>query len=232
MHPVIAENQTLLLATADATLEIYNQVVHASIPAADSITLTLPPVAPSKGINILVHVIADGGGKSVIIQDADDAYAPSDFKTALFNNGDSILLHCDGERWDRFGHSEHDPITVKIPLEVVDSAAGVFSWPNPESVRIAVESLQIDLTTDATDAIAALDAGIVATEILGDNLIDGLLINSTAPGAASLLTYIDDAGANGLGRGLCAVGSFVTGSISAGASAGLAGHAIITYRRL
>jgi hypothetical protein len=110
-----------------------------------------------------------------------------------------------------------------VPIKAVDAAAGLFSWQNPLNVPIVVKRLTLNVTTPATGACTA-DCGVAATEILNNTLIDGVDVGA----AAIVADNIAHAGGSGLAAGvLCPVGSYITGSVASGASAGIVGAAII-----
>jgi hypothetical protein len=116
------------------------------------------------------------------------------------------------------------PKLVKQSLNAIDTAAGVFSWLNPEPNPVIVIRLVLDLTFVATGA-CTLDIGGAATSVLADNLIDGIDVHTATLTADNLLTP----GANGKAVVRVPVGGFVTGSTASGASAGMQGNAYIEY---
>jgi len=114
--------------------------------------------------------------------------------------------------------------TVKVPLAAVDTAAGILSWANPESVPVIVTGVLVDVTTQSSGA-CTISIGTSATGTTSSaNLIDTLSV-----AAAGSFDNITDKGTNGKSRQRLAVGSYVTGSTASGASAGLVGNAYITY---
>ena len=114
----------------------------------------------------------------------------------------------------------------RVALAAVDTAGGVFAWPNPHENAILVTGLALDVTTKAS-AACTLDCGTTATSATtsSDNLIDGLDINA----AAGVFNNVTDVGTNGKSRQRLASGKWVTGSVASGASAGLVGYAYIKY---
>jgi len=115
---------------------------------------------------------------------------------------------------------------AKIALAAVDTAGGVFSWQNDETVSIIVQRLILDVTTASTGA-CTLDCGTTAASATTkiDNLIDGLDVNA----AAGVFDNVEDQGTNGTSRQKLAAGKWVTGSVASGASAGIVGFAYIQY---
>jgi hypothetical protein len=119
----------------------------------------------------------------------------------------------------------HGVQTAKVALSAVDTAGGFFAWANPETVAIMVIRLVLDITTNSSGA-CTVDCGIAANgTTLNDTLIDGASVAT----AAKVLDNVNDAGTNGKARQKVAVGSYVTGSVASGASAGVVGSAYIEY---
>jgi len=115
--------------------------------------------------------------------------------------------------------------TVRVALAAVDTAGGVLAWANPESVTVFVTRVIFDVTTKAT-AACTVDVGVAANGTTSnDALMDGLDVGT----AAGTFDNIENQGTNGKSTGKVAVGSYVTGSVASGASAGLVGFAYITY---
>lgn len=109
-----------------------------------------------------------------------------------------------------------------------DTGGGLGSWANPEASEIMVTLLVITSSVVAT-AACNIDAGTTATSAttLSDNLIDGQDIHSAT--LAGVSNY-SAPGTNGKSNQALAAGKWVTFSTGdAGASAGFAGKAYITY---
>lgn len=114
---------------------------------------------------------------------------------------------------------------VKAALAAADTAGGVLAVVNPESVAIIVNRIILDVTTKAT-AACTVDFGIAANGTTSnDALMDGLDVGT----AAGVFDNVENQGTNGKSAGKVAVGSYVTGSVASGASAGLVGSAYIYY---
>ncbi len=123
------------------------------------------------------------------------------------------------------GGSERNEVVVKVPLGALDAAGGILAWKNPEPGAIIVTRLIVDATTKATGACTA-DFGVAANGTTSnDSLIDGLDVGT----AAVLADNLGNGGTNGKARQKVAAGSYVTGSVASGASAGLVGSALIAY---
>ena len=131
--------------------------------------------------------------------------------------------------------SDTTPVSLqcaKVALAASDSAAGVFSWQNPESAAILISRVVVDLTTAAT-AACTIDFGTAGDGTgSSDDLLDGLDVNT----ASGVFDNIADKGTNGkeLQR-LDAKGGttdYVTASKATGATAGLVGNAYIFYHEV
>ena len=82
---------------------------------------------------------------------------------------------------------------AKVALAASDSAAGVFSWQNPESAAILISRVVVDLTTAAT-AACTIDFGTAGDGTgSSDDLLDGLDVNT----ASGVFDNIADKGTNG-----------------------------------
>jgi hypothetical protein len=121
--------------------------------------------------------------------------------------------------------SERAEKIARVSLAAVDTGGGVCAWQNPESGAIVVTGVELDVTTQSTGA-CTVDVGTTATSAttLSDNLIDGLSVAT-----AGLYNNDEDKGANGKSKQRLASGKWVTASVASGASAGLAGTALIHY---
>jgi len=116
---------------------------------------------------------------------------------------------------------------LKVALTASDAAAGVLSLLNPEGVDLIITRLVLDITTPSTGA-GTLDAGVAATAVTNDSLIDGLDVNA----AAGVFDNYTDKGTNGKSRKLWLAGQYLTITKASGAMAGLVGNAYIqTIRR-
>ena len=128
--------------------------------------------------------------------------------------------------------SDTTPVAVKcakVALSAADTAGGILAWQNPEASAIVVLRLLIDLTTAATGAVTA-DFGPAANATTSsDTLIDGVDLNT----ATGVFDNFDNPGNDGKSlQRLDAKGGttdHVTGSLAAGAAAGLKGNAYIFY---
>lgn len=104
-----------------------------------------------------------------------------------------------------------------------------FAWENPETSRILVTRVLVDVTTAGGTATAVLDVGPAADATThSDTLIDGVDLN-----AAAIYDNIDDQGTNGLSKvGVDENGgttSFITGQILTEAASALVGNYYIFY---
>jgi diaminopimelate epimerase len=92
-----------VVKTTTATLAVYETAVLAD-SAAGAFTITLAPVAASKGLIVTITQVGTDGG-NITIQDQDDSYGWSDMTmTAL---ADHVCLYSDGLVW----HVLHDTTT-------------------------------------------------------------------------------------------------------------------------
>ena len=105
-----------------------------------------------------------------------------------------------------------------------DAAGGLGSWANPESGRIVITGIMVDVTTPST-AAATMNAGSAANAATSSsNLINGVTIGSVED-----IDDVSNKGAAGntvLGVNL---GQAITFSTASGASAGMAGNAYIRF---
>ncbi|WP_422929033.1 hypothetical protein [Singulisphaera sp. PoT] len=124
---------------------------------------------------------------------------------------------------------------VKMPRSVVvplaggnDAAGGLGAWANPEPGPIVVSRVTVDITTIA-NAACTLKAGSAANKTTASaNLIDTLDVRTSVITASN----ISNPGTNGKALQRVAAGAAVTFSTASGASAGLAGNAVIEYTPL
>jgi len=134
--------------------------------------------------------------------------------------------------------SELDAIESNITVARVALAGGAanafaFAWQNPETTKIIVTRVVVDVTTKGAVSGALLDVGPgAAATTHSDTLIDGLDI-ATAVICADNITNI---GSNGLS--LCKLDEnggttdFITGQILVQAATALAGYAYIFYNKV
>lgn len=122
---------------------------------------------------------------------------------------------------------------ARVALAGGNANAFAFAWANPETSKIIVSKVIVDVTTKSATPGALLDVGSGATATThSDTLIDGLDI-ATAVICADNIT---NKGSNGLS--LCkldAVGgttAYITGQILAQNAAALAGYAYIFYHKV
>jgi hypothetical protein len=117
--------------------------------------------------------------------------------------------------------------TAIVPLAAVDTAGGLFAWDNPESNPVEVIGVTLDIRT-ASSGACTVDVGVAANATTSnDTLIDGVSI-----AAAGTKSTAADPGTNGKASRKATAAQYVTGSVASGASAGVVGEAIITYRSL
>lgn len=107
--------------------------------------------------------------------------------------------------------------------------AFAFAWENPESSRILVVRVLVDVTTAGGTATSVIDVGPAADGTThSDTLIDGADLN-----AAAIYDNIDDQGTNGLSKvGVDENGgttSFITGQILTANASSLVGNYYIFY---
>ena len=121
---------------------------------------------------------------------------------------------------------------AKVALGSADTGGGVLGWQNPESSRVVVVRVGVDVTTKST-AACTVDVGTAANATTSsDNLLDGLDVGT----ATGTFDNIADKGTSGKERqSLDAKGGttdHVTASKASGAAAGLAGNAYIFYHEV
>ena len=113
------------------------------------------------------------------------------------------------------------PFVVQIAL-VANASAGVLgSWQNTTGKDLYVVNRGI-VVDSASDGAATVDAGIAATAVTNDTLIDGGTLNGVAAN-----TVISAAGSNGAVSRVIPAGYYVTAFGSA-ATTGFAGSFQVT----
>ena len=119
---------------------------------------------------------------------------------------------------------------VKVALEAGDANDFAFAWQNPESSKIIVDRVILDITKAGGSASAVMDVGSAASATThSDNLIDGVDINAVA-------TYdnIGDGGTNGKSKQKLdekgGTTDYITGQILTANAASLEGNVYIHYR--
>ncbi len=89
--------------TASETIGVDDTLNEVTVPAAGSITVTLPSVQAARGKFYQFDCVADGGGTGVLVQDQDDAIVAAANYLSAGNGmtavGDHILLYCTGKRY-------------------------------------------------------------------------------------------------------------------------------------
>ena len=118
---------------------------------------------------------------------------------------------------------------AKVALTAGNANAYAFAWQNPESVKIIVERVLVNLGTAGGTATSVLDIGVVANATsTADTLIDGLDLNTTG-----IFDNIVDKGSNGKARQLVdekdGTNDYVTGKILVANAAALVGDVYIIY---
>lgn len=85
-----------------------------------------------------------------------------------------------------------DVRVAKVALTAGNANAFAFAWQNPESSKILVHRVLVDITTAGGTASSVLDVGVVADATsTADTLIDGLDLN-----AAALSDNVSNGGTN------------------------------------
>lgn len=210
--------------TADLTLGIADQHVEITGGAA-TVTVTMPNPIEAKDREYYIE-LTTLGATAADLAFPSGINSPGGYIFAAV--GDWVRIASDGDRYIFVG-SKNAPRVHKIALAAVDTAGGLFSWQNPETVAV-MASVSIDLTTVSSGAGTA-DIGPAAdATTLNDTLLDGLDLNA----AVRVFNGFKDLGTNGLGEVKVAenggAADFITGSVASGASAGIVGFAYVTYR--
>jgi hypothetical protein len=122
---------------------------------------------------------------------------------------------------------------ARVALAGGNANAFAFAWANPETSKIIVTRVVVDVTTKSASAGSLLDVGPGATATThSDTLIDGLDI------ATAVITADNITNKGGNGKSLCkldAVGgttAYITGQILVQNAAALAGYAYIFYHKV
>lgn len=122
---------------------------------------------------------------------------------------------------------------ARVALAGGNANAFAFAWANPETSKIIVSKVVVDVTTKSATSGALLDVGPGATATTpSDTLIDGLDIATAVITADNITNKGDN------GKSLCkldAVGgttAYITGQILVQNAAALAGYAYIFYHKV
>lgn len=122
---------------------------------------------------------------------------------------------------------------ARVALAGGNANVFAFAWANPESSKIIVTRVVVDVTTKSASAGSLLDVGPGATATThSDTLIDGLDIATAVITADNITNKGDN------GKSLCkldAVGgttAYITGQILVQNAAALAGYAYIFYHKV
>jgi hypothetical protein len=121
---------------------------------------------------------------------------------------------------------------AKVALTAGDANDFAFAWQNPESSRILVKRVIVDVTTAGGTANSVLDVDVVANATsTGDDMLDGIDINATAVYDSLNAT---DNGTNGEGKTWAVdenggTNDYVTGKILVANATSLVGNAYIEY---
>ena len=115
---------------------------------------------------------------------------------------------------------------TRLDLTASDSAAGVFTWQNPNPFNCNVVRVILYVSNEATGA-CTVDIGTTSSVASSDNLLDGVDVGT----AVAVFDNVDatDQGTSGRSQRLLTQGSYVTGSVASGASAGLEGSVVIEW---
>lgn len=117
----------------------------------------------------------------------------------------------------------------KVALAAGNANAFAFAWQNPESTKVLVHRVIVNVTTAGGTASSVINVGTAASATTtSDNLIDGMDANATGP-----RDNVSDGGTNGKSRQLLdekdGTTDYVTGQILTQNAASLAGYAYIFY---
>jgi hypothetical protein len=124
-----------------------------------------------------------------------------------------------------FGGAKNRRKSFVTRLANVDTGGGVVSVLNPEGVEILITEVVLVVETVATVA-CSVSVGVAANgTTLSGTLITALDVNA----ATGRFDNINDVGASGGRDRSCGATQYITASVSAGASAGLAGQLIVNY---
>ena len=95
----VMESDVSVAKIADATLEVYEQVIYCNNTAA-SFTITLPPIMEAAGRLYSIKLITDSGVNTVTIADQSDSYDFAESGDLILTAAtDFILLYSDGFKW-------------------------------------------------------------------------------------------------------------------------------------
>lgn len=176
----------------------------------------------------------DGGGVTYLeaanaaaasVQEGANVYVRYDTVAEQVEVGQVMELSADGFTNAAGGTGTiRQPETFVYALAALDAAGGILNQVNPFGVNAYVR-IVLDVTTVATGA-CTINAGVAATGVSSDTLLDGLDVNS----ATGLFSSVDDPGGNGRTYDYIAAGEYITISMATGAAAGLVGNAYVTLQ--
>jgi phage-related protein len=146
-----------------------------------------------------------------------------------WEKGNLIFRNTAGKKMLEINSEVGNKVTVKIPLTTGNANAYSFAWQNPESTKIIVDRVIVNITTAGGTSGSVIDVGIaVNATTASDTLIDGADLNTTG-----LKDNISEAGTNGKSRGLMdekgGTNDHITGRILTQNAALLAGNVYISY---
>lgn len=117
--------------TSTQTIDKSQTIVTTEVPAASSITLTLPPLNDQvRGRTFLFTCVVDNGGTSVIITDGGDATVGK-FTTVLIDKGDFVRISSDGYRYFVVGGTR--VVTDAGPMTATPGVRGEFAYNTSDS---------------------------------------------------------------------------------------------------
>ena len=117
--------------TANTTLDKSQTIVTTEVPAASSITLTLPALNDQvRGRVFDISVVTDNGGTSVIITDQGDATVGK-FTAVLIDKGDRIRISSDGYRYFVTGGTRM--VTDAGPMSATPGVRGELAYNTSDS---------------------------------------------------------------------------------------------------
>lgn len=157
------------------------------------------------------------------------SYTPTDAGT--FRSKGGSLSQKLGYEFSNIATEFNGGLKVATGALIAGSAnAFAFAWQNPETSKIIINRVFVNVTTKSATAGSLLDVGTGATATThSDNLIDGLDIAT----ATVLADNVKNAGTNGKGLSLLdeksGTTSYVTGQILVQNAAALAGKYYIVY---
>jgi hypothetical protein len=174
-----------------------------------------------------VVYIEDNNAAAVAFQESTNVYLKFDTTDAAEQVEVGKLLELSTSGWINYGTAAgamRQPEMFTYALSAGDAGGGILNQLNPMGAAGFVK-IMVTLSASSTGACTA-DAGVAATGVSDDTLMDGIDINAgTGPFSS------DDSSNSGTPWAAIAAGEYITISMATGAAAGTAGTAFVWFMK-